>query len=138
DLIKLTVTGGVFGRRWDTLDQVHFMEDELRAAMEAARERGYNVAVHAGNAEAVKSCVRFGAHSVEHGYELDEEAIELMREKGTIYVPTLCVTHLTPDGAKSEYERQFVGKYPMPEYLFHRADERRATHVASFRAALDA
>ena len=138
DLIKLTVTGGVFGRRWDNLDHTHFMEDELRAAFETARERGYDIAVHAGNPGAVKRAVRNGAHTVEHGYELDEEAIQLMREKGTILVPTLCVTHLTPMGAESEYEREFVQRYSMPSELFRRADERRPRHVAAFRAALDA
>ena len=138
DLIKLTITGGVFGRRWDNLDHTHFMEDELQAAFETARERGYDVAVHAGNPEAVKSAVRHGAHTVEHGYELDEEAIEFMRENGTILVPTLCVTHLTPMGAESEYERDFVQRYSMPSELSRRADQRRPKHVAAFRAALDA
>ena len=109
DLIKLTITGGVFGRRWDMLDHQHFMEDELQAGLETARARGYKVAVHAGNPEAVKTAVRNGAHTIEHGYELDEEAIELMRENRTIFVPTLCVTHLTPLGAQSEFERAFVG-----------------------------
>ena len=138
DLIKLTITGGVFGRRWDSLDHTHFMEDELQAALETAQARGYNVAVHAGNPEAVKSAVRNGAHTIEHGYELDEEAIQLMRENGTILVPTLCVTHLTHMGAQSEYEQEFVRRYSMPSELFRRADERRPEHVAAFRAALEA
>ena len=138
DLIKLTITGGVFGRRWDMLDHQHFMEDELQAGLETARARGYKVAVHAGNPEAVKTAVRNGAHTIEHGYELDEEAIELMRENRTIFVPTLCVTHLTPLGAQSEFERAFVERYAMPNELFRRADERRPAHLAAFRAALDA
>lgn len=138
DLIKLSPTGGVFGRRWDNLDHMTFSEEELRVAIETARERGYPVAVHAGNAAAIKSAVRNGAHTIEHAYELDDEAIQLMLGKGTILVPTLCVTHLTPSGAKSVYEQEFVRRYSMPEELSRRADAQRPKHVAAFRAALEA
>jgi imidazolonepropionase-like amidohydrolase len=138
DLIKIVLTGGVFGLRWDSLDNNEFLPDEIEAAFQTAQERGFKVAAHAGNAEAVKIAVRNGAHSVEHGYVLDEEAIRLMVEHKTIYVPTLCVTFLIDEAAESQYEKEWTTRWPMPANLRERANERRAEHVKAFKAALAA
>ena len=35
---------------------------------------------HATNPEAVRSAILLGAHSVEHGYILDDECIELIKK----------------------------------------------------------
>ena len=137
DQIKLTISGGVFGHRWDDPDYTHYTPEEIQAALDTATQRGKKVAVHAGNPEAVKRAVRAGAHTIEHGYTLDDECIELMRKNKTIFVPTLCVTSLTPNAATSEYEKEFVRRWPMPDHLFVRADTRRPAHLAAFRAALE-
>ena len=136
DQVKLTVSGGVFGHRWDDPDYTHYTQEEIEAALDTAGQRGYRVAVHAGNPEAVKRSIRAGAHTIEHGYSLDDECIRMMRENRTIFVPTLCVTSLTPNAARSEYEQEFVRRWPMPDHLFERADQRRPAHLAAFRAAL--
>jgi imidazolonepropionase-like amidohydrolase len=138
DLIKIVLTGGVFGLRWDSLDNNEFLPDEIEAAFQTARERGFKVAAHAGNAESVRIAARNGAHSVEHGYELDEEAIRMMVERGTIYVPTLCVTFLTDEAAESQYEKDWTRRWPMPLNLRERANERRGAHLEAFKAALAA
>ena len=137
DQIKLTISGGVFGNRWDNPDYTHYTREEIQAALDTAGQRGYKVAVHAGNPEAVKMAVRAGAHTIEHGYTLDDECIQMMRKNRTIFVPTLCVTSLTPNAATSEYEKEFVRRWPMPDHLFVRADQRRPAHMAAFRAALE-
>jgi imidazolonepropionase-like amidohydrolase len=138
DLIKITLTGGVFGLRWDSLDKTQFLPDEIEAAFQTALQRGYIVAAHAGNPEAVKMAVRAGAHSVEHGYVLDEEAISLMKQRNVIYVPTLCVPSLVEEAAESPYEKAYVKRYPLPMNLRERANQRRPVHVQAFKAALDA
>lgn len=138
DLIKVTLSGGVFGLRWDSLDYNHFLQDEIDAAFQTARERGYKVAAHAGNPEAVKRAVRAGAYTIEHGYLLDEEAIRLMVERKTYLVPTLCVTFLTEEAAESQYEKEYARRWPLPPNLRQRANERRPDHIRSFKAALEA
>jgi imidazolonepropionase-like amidohydrolase len=47
------------------------------------------VAAHAHGAEGIKRAVRNGVDSIEHGTFMDDEAIRLMKEKGTHYVPTI-------------------------------------------------
>ncbi|CAN5772113.1 amidohydrolase family protein [soil metagenome] len=138
DLIKIVLTGGVFGLRWDNLDNNDFLQDEVDALFQTSHQRGYRVAAHAGNAEAVKMAARAGALSVEHGYVLDEEAIQLMVERKTIYVPTLCVTFLTDEAAVSPYEKEWTRRWPMPANLSERANQRRQVHLQAFTAALKA
>ena len=44
---------------------------------------------HCGAAQAVKNCVVSGVDCVEHGMLMDEEAVRMMKEAGTFYVPTM-------------------------------------------------
>jgi imidazolonepropionase-like amidohydrolase len=63
-----------------------FTEEALRAAVEQAAEYGTYVAAHAHGAEGIKRAVRAGARSIEHGCLADDEAIDLMAERGTYLV----------------------------------------------------
>ena len=76
DHIKLNLSGGIMGPAWDLPEHSFLLEEELRAAFGICRQRGFKVMAHATNAEAVKAAIRLGAHSVEHGYVLDDECIE--------------------------------------------------------------
>lgn len=53
--------------------------DEVKAAAEVAHQKGKRVCAHAGN-PATKTAVRGGVDCIEHGYFLDDEAIEMMVE----------------------------------------------------------
>lgn len=44
---------------------------------------------HAHGAEGIRRAVRAGVASIEHGSILDDEAIQLMKERGTYLVPTV-------------------------------------------------
>jgi imidazolonepropionase-like amidohydrolase len=88
DVIKLTVTGGVLSLA-KSGDNPQFTEDEIEAVVDAARDYNFVVAVHAHGAEGMKRAIRAGVDSVEHGTYMDDEAIKLMKKKGTFYVPTI-------------------------------------------------
>ena len=105
DHIKLNLSGGIMGPAWDRHWHSFLLEDELEAAFAICRQREFKVMAHATNPDAVKNAVRLGAHSVEHGYIMDDECIELMLEHDTWYVPTLAISHLTPNQAGNEWER---------------------------------
>lgn len=91
DLLKVMVTGGIAGRRerWDALQT---RPEEVQAAAETAQAWKKHTAAHVSTAAAAKICVSCGVDSIEHGYALDEQALTLMAEQGTVYVPTLVVT----------------------------------------------
>ena len=136
DFIKVIMTGGVMGACWDDPDHSHLMEDELQAIFDVAKARGYQVAAHAASPETVKTAVRGGAYTIEHGYTLDEEAIRLMADNGTYYNPTFCITHLIPQAAESSYHKAYVKEWPLRADLQERANERRPGHVEGFKMAL--
>ncbi len=88
DLIKITATGGVLSLAKNGLNP-QFHEDEVEAIVRTAKDYGFMVAAHAHGTEGIKRAVRAGVTSIEHGTYMDEEAIRLMKERGTWYVPTI-------------------------------------------------
>lgn len=88
DFIKITATGGVLSVA-KSGQNPQFSEEELRAIVETANDYGFHVAAHAHGAEGMKRAVRAGIRSIEHGTLMDDETMELMKEHGTYYVPTI-------------------------------------------------
>ena len=138
DQIKLITTGGIMGGGHDVMSAVMFLRDELTAAMRIARQRGLPVAVHATAAQAVKWAAEAGAHSIEHGYLLDEEAASLMARHGVYYVPTLALSHLTRDQARTPDEHAYCAEHVLPEAYRERANRFAPDHEDSFRMAREA
>jgi len=138
DHIKLNLTGGIIGPAWDRHWHSFFTDAELEAAFGICRQRGMKVMAHAANAEAVKAALRLGAHSVEHGYVMDDEALALFRERDAWYVPTLGITHLTPSQATSPREKRYVEERNLPASVNARAEAAVGEHRAWFQRALAA
>jgi len=86
-VIKVCATAGVLS--YDaTLGAQQLSDAELRAVVEEANRHGLKVAAHAHGTAGIKAAIRAGVASIEHGSMLDDEAIKLMKEKGTYLVPT--------------------------------------------------
>ena len=96
------------------------------------------VMAHATNPDAVKAAIRLGAHSIEHGYVMDEDCITGFLESETWYVPTLGITHLTPGQASDEWERAYVERRALPPDLVRRAAAAADRHRRWFQTALHA
>lgn len=77
--IKLMAGGGVSSMH-DPIDVSQFTEAELRAAVEAASAWGTYVMVHAYTAKAVRTAIRAGVKSIEHGQLIDEDTIRMLIE----------------------------------------------------------
>src|SRR4029434_5113182 len=88
DVIKLLVTGGVMTDGSD-VRALQCAPDELQGAIAQAHQLGSRVAGHCHGAAGVKEAIRAGLDTVEHGTLLDDEAIALMLEHGTHYIPTM-------------------------------------------------
>ena len=135
DHIKLNLTGGIMGPTWDKPSDSFFLPEELKAAFEICHLRGFKVMAHATHPEAVKQAIRLGAHSVEHGYTLDDECIELFLKHDTWYVPTLAISHLTPEQASNDWEQRWVKNRNLANALCCRADAASGTHREWFAKA---
>jgi imidazolonepropionase-like amidohydrolase len=99
DLIKITATGGVLSQAKDGAN-AQFTEEEVKAIVTAAKDYGFKVAAHAHGAEGMKRAIRGGVSSIEHGTFMDDECMQLMKQYGTWYVPTIIAGKSTADSAK--------------------------------------
>ena len=88
DVIKIATSGGVLSPR-DKPTHAHFRDAELEVVAAEAAAAGVFVMAHAQATDGIKAAVRAGIRSIEHGIFLDDEAIEMMKKRGTWLVPTL-------------------------------------------------
>jgi len=86
-VIKTCATAGVLSFEGPVGAQ-QYSDEELEALVTEAHRHGLKVAAHAHGAEGIKAAVRAGVDSIEHGSEIDAEAVALMKERGTFLVPT--------------------------------------------------
>ena len=138
DHIKLNLSGGIMGPAWDLHRHSFFLDEELKAAFDICRLREFKVVAHATNPEAVKNAIVLGAHSVEHGYILDDECIELFVKHGTWYVPTLAISHLSPKQATNNWEKGWLTQRGLTPALCCRVDAASGPHREGFQKALAA
>lgn len=99
DMIKVTATGGVLSIAKDGSGP-QFTDEELKAIIETAKDYGMHTAAHAHGAEGMKRAVLAGITTIEHGTKMTEEIMDLMKQKGTYYVPTITAGKFVGEQAK--------------------------------------
>ena len=99
DLIKITATGGVLSVA-KSGQNPQFMDDELSAVVETAKDYGMTVAVHAHGKEGMLRAIKAGVTSIEHGTYMDEEVFKQMKKYDTYYVPTIMAGAWVAEKAK--------------------------------------
>ena len=124
DQIKLMVTGGIM-TEGETMQESQFLLDEIQAATEVAHQKGKRVAVHAWGAPGIKTAIRGGVDSIEHGL-LDDEAIQMMLAHDVFYVPTISATQ----------DEEFMKE--LPEFHIKKARAAAGAHLEGFQKALKA
>jgi len=88
DGIKITATGGVLSVA-KSGENPQFTNAELTAIIATANDYGLWTAAHAHGKEGMKRAVIAGINSIEHGTYMDKEVMDLMKARGTYYVPTI-------------------------------------------------
>ena len=124
--IKVMATGGVLTPGVDP-SQTTFQLDELQAAVEEAHKAGRPAAAHAIGNRGIKNALEAGIDSVEHGFYLDPEAIDLALKNESFMVPTLiAVDQIVNNGSKRG----------IPEWVVRKAESESGHHRESFVAAV--
>lgn len=103
DLIKVCATGGVLSPT-DDVDTPQLTQAELDALVDEAHALRRKTAAHAHGAEGAKRAIRAGIDSIEHGTFMDDEALEMMKARGTYYIPT----ELALEGVKETLEKGYL------------------------------
>jgi imidazolonepropionase-like amidohydrolase len=99
--IKIAVGGGVASYS-DPLDVTQYTDDEIRAAVEAAKDWGTYVAAHVYNSDGIRRAVDNGVRSIEHANLVDRKTLQYMKDKDVWLSPQVLVFKseirgLTPD-----------------------------------------
>ncbi len=88
DLIKFMATGGVMSEG-DNPALEQYSPEEMKAIVETAHGLGRKVAAHAHGELGIRNAVIAGVDSIEHGSYINDEDIQLMKQRGTYLVPTV-------------------------------------------------
>lgn len=99
DLIKITATGGVLSVA-KSGQNPQFMDDELKAIVDTAKDYGMTIAVHAHGKEGMERAIKAGVTSIEHGTYMDKHTFGLMKKHGTYFVPTIMAGNWVAEKAK--------------------------------------
>ena len=128
DIIKVMATGGVMTPGIEP-GSAQLTYEELRAAIEEAEKAGKLTATHAQGTTGIKNAVRAGIDSVEHGFYLDAEVVDMMLEQGTFFVPTLAALyHIIEGGLESG----------IPAFVVEKAKRASEAQLESVRRAHEA
>jgi len=127
DMIKVCASGGVLSPT-DDVDTPQLTQEELNAIVDEAHTLRRKTAAHAHGAEAAKRAIRAGIDSIEHGSFLDDEALDMMKLRGTYLVPTL----MAIQGIQEKFDR---GVY-MPPAIEAKARAAIAAIHLTFQRAL--
>lgn len=128
DLIKIMTTGGVLSEK-DTPSQSQFTDAEIQAFTEEAHRVGIPVASHAQGAPGIKSALRNGVDTIEHGFYIDQECLDLFEETGAVFVPTLAIMHRLIERGD---------EFGVPEYGLEKARNASEAHFDATRRAYEA
>jgi len=127
DIIKVCATGGVLSLT-DDVDTSQLTQEELNAIVDEAHALRRKTAAHAHGAEGAKRAIRAGIDSIEHGTFLDDEALDMMKQRGTYLVPTL----MAPQGIQEQIDK---GTY-VPAPILAKAKAAIAAGHQTFQRAL--
>jgi imidazolonepropionase-like amidohydrolase len=123
DVIKIWTSGGTMSER-DSLEDQHFSDEEILAAVSEAHALRRKIASHAEGLLGARASIRAGVDSIEHGFVLDEACCAEMKKKGIFLVPTLALLD------------RVVNTPGVPEYARKKALPMFEAHLASFRLAV--
>lgn len=125
DIVKMCATGGVMSEG-DEPGSPQLNEDEMRAAIYEAHKVGKKAAAHAQGTKGIKDAVKAGIDSIEHGIFLDDEVVEMMREKGVYLVATLSAPYNI---------KKYGVEAGIPDYAVRKTEQVIDAHGASFMKA---
>jgi imidazolonepropionase-like amidohydrolase len=112
DWIKIYATGTLRHVDRTTLEPVSQLSlDDVQAIVSEAHRWRKDVAAHAYGGDGAKNAIRGGVRSIEHGMLLDDEAVDLLKQHGTYWVPTLAVYAAGLDADKTDFTRRIVDRH---------------------------
>lgn len=97
-----------------------FFDKEIAVIIETARKFGLPVATHSHTRDSSLQVLKYDIQSLEHGTFMNEEALDMMVEKGIYYVPTMSnldeigtqVADPNADPIYTAHRQKFLDRHP--------------------------
>jgi imidazolonepropionase-like amidohydrolase len=125
-VIKVMATGGVLTPGVSPT-QTALLPEELAVVAQEAHNSGRRVTTHAIGRAGIHNALISGIDSIEHGFYLDDELLDLAVDQGTFLVPTI----LAVDGIVRNGLAQGI-----PGWVVEKAEREAAKQRESFAAAV--
>lgn len=110
DFIKVMANGGVSSPS-DPIAILAFSTEELKAAVEEAKNAQLYVSGHLYTDEAIRRALECGVESIEHANLMKPETAKLIREAGAVVIPTnITYDLLAREGARFGLPEESVAK----------------------------
>ena len=87
--IKIMATGGAAGL--EEVGPSMYSLSQLELIVEEAHRLHMKVAAHAVSSEGIINCIKAGIDTIEHGADISEEYLNMMKEKNLTLVPTVAI-----------------------------------------------
>jgi imidazolonepropionase-like amidohydrolase len=127
DLIKVMATGAMLSSETEDARAIQYTLEELKAAVEIARDNFKHVAAHAHACRGIENAIEAGVDSIEHCSFADEAVLKRIADRGIFVVPTRCALEA------ATHENRIIED--MPAHLRRRLSENNAIHRDTIRRA---
>ncbi|OWR01047.1 metal-dependent hydrolase family protein [Sphingopyxis witflariensis] len=127
DFIKTIATGAVLAIGTEP-GAPELTEEQLRAVVKVAHDRGKKVTAHAHGAIGIRSAINAGVDSIEHASLADEATLQLAKQRGT---------WLAMDIFNGDYINDIGTKEGWPEEYLRKNRETTDTQRTAFKRAVE-
>jgi imidazolonepropionase-like amidohydrolase len=128
EVIKIGASAGVLSGE-DSVAAPQYSQEEMNALVDEAHLWERKVAAHAHGTQAMKMAIKAGVDSIEHGSLIDDEIIQMMKQKGT---------YLVADIYNDDYILSEYAKLGFPQQILDKEKLVGKTQRESFQRAVKA
>ena len=89
DFIKLMLSGILDFNCYEKVSKSEIDVPLLKKIIHISHSEGFSVMAHCNTPTLIKQAIEYGVDSIEHGFYIDEEGIDLMAQTRCIWVPTI-------------------------------------------------
>lgn len=89
DFIKIMASGIMDFNEYGKLSNCTITPTELKQMIKIVKDNGLSAMVHVNGDANIKAALESGADSIEHGYYMERDTLNLLKENDAIWVPTL-------------------------------------------------
>ncbi|MCQ2530081.1 MAG: amidohydrolase family protein [Lachnospiraceae bacterium] len=111
DFIKIMVSGILDFDKYGVVSETDYTTEYITELVHVAHEEGFAVMAHASGTERVRQAAEAGVDSIEHGYYMDSETMDILKDKNILWVPTAATSaNLRGTGRFNETEVERIAE----------------------------